>query len=124
MKKYMIKYSPVNDDSAVERIEFTKDDKTITLVNRFDTYAVYIEDEDDDFDMTSYDPEAGARMIFVSEEEGERIEFSVEGDISDRQKAKIIAAFQESYESGPEELGWEWSDRELWFYGPIVREEE
>ncbi len=28
------------------------------------------------------------------------------------------------YESGPEELGWEWSDRELWFYGPIKRKVE
>lgn len=120
----MIKYSPENEESAVERIEFVKDGKTITLVNRFDTYAVYVEEEDDDFDMESYDPETGARMTFVSEDEGERIEFEVEGDISDRQKSKIIEAFQESYESGPEELGWEWSDRELWFYGPILREEE
>ena len=66
----------------------------------------------------------GTLEYLVSEDEGERIEFEVEGDISDRQKAKIIEAFQESYESGPEELGWEWSDREVWFYGPIEREEE
>jgi hypothetical protein len=120
----MIKYTPRNADSAVERIEFVKDDKTITLVNRFDTYAVYIEEEDDDFDLGHYDPAAGARMVFVDEDEGERIEFTVEGDITDRQKAKIIDAFQEEYESGVEDLGWEWSDRELWYYGPIDREEE
>jgi hypothetical protein len=120
----MIKYTPRNADSAVERIEFVKDDKTITLVNRFDTYAIYIEEEDDDFDLDHYDPEVGARMVFVSEDEGERIEFSVEGDISSRQKTKIIAAFQDEYESGVEELGWEWSDRELWYYGLIDREEQ
>ncbi len=120
----MIKYSPVNEDSAVERIEFYKDNTKITLVNRFDTYAVYIDEEDDDFDLTSYDPEAGARMSFVDEEEGERIEFSVEGDLTKKEKDKIISAFQEMYESGVEELGWEWSDRELWYFGPINREEE
>ncbi len=97
----MIKYSPVNEDSAVERIEFYKDNTKITLVNRFDTYAVYID-----------------------EEEGERIEFSVEGDLTKKEKDKIISAFQEMYESGVEELGWEWSDRELWYFGPINREEE
>ena len=120
----MIKYSPVNEESAVERIDFYRDDVKITLVNRFDTYAVYVDEDDDDFDMDAYDPEEGAMMTFVSEEEGERIEFEVEGDISDEEKEELIQAFQESYESGPEDLGWEWSDREVWFYGPILREEE
>ena len=120
----MIKYSPENEESAVERIEFVKDGKTISLINRFDTYAVYVDEEDDDFDMESYAPEAGVMMTFVSEDEGERVEFEVEGDITDDEKEELIEAFQESYESGPEELGWEWSDRELWFYGPILREEE
>lgn len=120
----MIKYSPVNENSAVERIAFYKDDLSITLVNRFDTYTVYIEEEDDDFDMDSYDPEQGAVMTFVSEDEGERIEFAVEGNISDRDKQKIIAAFQDSFESGVENLGWQWSDRDLWFYGPLNVEQE
>lgn len=120
----MIKYSTVNENSAVERIDFYKDNKKITLVNRFDTYAVYVEEDDDDFDMDLYDPDEGAIMSFVSEDEGERTEFDVEGDISDEEKEEIISAFQDMYESGVENLGWEWSDRELWFYGPINREEE
>ncbi len=118
----MIKYSPTNENSAVERIEFFKDDKTITLVNRFDTYSVYVEEEDDDFDLDDYDPESGTMMSFVSEDEGERIEFDVEGDVTDSEKEKIITAFQNGYESGVEDLGWEWSDRELWYYGPVNRE--
>ncbi len=119
----MIKYSPTNSDSAVERIEFDKDGRTIFLVNRFDTYNVFVEEEDDDFDLASYDPEQGVQMSFVSEEEGERIEFDVEGDVTDSEKRKIIRAFQAEYESGVEDLGWEWSDRELWYYGPISKEQ-
>jgi hypothetical protein len=117
----MIKYIPVNEDSAIERIDFVKDNVKITFVNRFDSYAVYIDDEDDDFDMDEYDPEQGAMMSFVDEEEGERVEYSIEGDISQEEKQELIESFQENYESGPEELGWEWSDRELWYYGSIKR---
>lgn len=119
----MIKYTPANEDSAVERIEFEKNGTTIYLVNRFDTYAGYVYEEDDDFDMDDYDPEVGAMMLFVDSEEGERVEFAVEGGISEDEKQELIASFQENYESGPEELGWTWSDRELWYYGPITREE-
>ena len=32
--------------------------------------------------------------------------------------------FEDEGESGVEELGWEWSDRELWFYGPIRVEDD
>lgn len=117
----MIKYVPKESDSAIERIDFVKDDVKITFVNRFNNYAVYIDEEDDDFNIDEYNPKDGAMMSFVDEEEGERIEYTIEGDISDKEKEELIASFQENYESGPEELGWEWSDRELWYYGPIKR---
>jgi len=120
----MIEFKPKKKNSAVERIEFIKDDKKITFVNRFDTYAVYSDEDDyEEFDFDSYDPkegvETGSAFSWVTEEEGERIEWSIEGDISDEEKDELIAAFQEEWESGPEDLGWEWSDREVWFYGPI-----
>lgn len=120
----MIKYTPDNEDSAVERIEFVKDGTKIVLVNRFDSYAVFADEEYDDFDADNYDSELGCMMTFVDEEEGERIEFNVEGDIDDDEKQEIINAFQESFESGVEALGWEWSDREVWYYGPVTREEQ
>jgi len=120
----MIKYSTVNEESAVERIDFYRDDKKITLVNRFDTYVGYVDEEEDDWDWDSYDPDLGEIMLFVDAEEGERIEFAVEGDITDAEKSEIIAAFQTNFENGVEELGWAWSDREVWFYGPISREED
>lgn len=121
----MIKYWPKNEDSAVERIEFTKDGKTITLVNRFDTYAVYVEPDEDEFDMDSYDADEGvnttAEIGWIDEDEGERIEYNVEGELSEDEKQEIIDAFEEQYEDGVEELGWTWSDRDVWFYGPIGR---
>jgi len=120
----MIKYTPVNENSAVERIDFYKDDVKITLVNRFDMYVGYIDEDEDDFDLDSYNPDEGTMMLFVDAEEGERIEFKVEGNISEDEKEEIVASFQENYESGVENLGWEWSDREVWFYGPINRKEE
>ncbi len=120
----MIKYSPVNKESAVERIDFYRDDVKITLVNRFDTYTGYVGEEEDDFDPDNYDEVLGDIMLFVDAEEGERVEFSVEGDISDEEKQELIQAFQESFEEGPEKLGWTWSDREVWFYGPIARDTE
>ena len=120
----MIKYSTVAEDSAVERIDFYRDDKKITLVNRFDTYTVYVEPEDDDFDPDQYDPDLGELMTFVDEEPGERVDWAVEGDLSDEEKSELIETFQDSFEAGPEQLGWTWSDREVWFYGPINKEEE
>jgi len=120
----MIRYSTANENSAVERIDFYQDDKKITLVNRFDTYVGYVDEEEDDFDADNYDEDLGEIMLFVDADEGERIEFSVEGDVTDAEKSEIIAAFQANFENGVEELGWEWSDREIWFYGPIVRDEE
>lgn len=120
----MIKYSPVNENSAVERIDFYKGDKKITLVNRFDTYVGYVDEEDDDFDMDNYDDELGDIMLFVDAEEGERVAFDVEGDVTDDEKQAIIDAFQNFFEGGVESLGYDWSDREIWFYGPISREEE
>jgi hypothetical protein len=120
----MIKYSPVNQESAVERIDFYRDDTKITLVNRFDTYVGYVDEEDDDFDPDNYDEDLGDMMLFVDSEEGDRVEFTVEGDIPDQEKQALIQAYQESFESGVEALGWQWSDREIWFYGPILREED
>ena len=120
----MIRYSTLEPNSAVERIDFYRDGKKITLVNRFDTYAVYVDEEDDDFDPDEYDPYLGELMTFVDEEEGERVEFDVEGDISDTEKLELIDAFQDSYETGLERLGWTWSDREVWFYGPISKDKE
>ena len=121
----MIKYWPKEADSAVERIEFVKDGKMIVFVNRFDEYAVYVDEDDDEFDLDGYDPDEGmdtmSEIGWSDEDEGERIEYSIEGDITEEEKAELISAFEEQYECGPEELGWEWSDRYVWFYGPIGR---
>jgi hypothetical protein len=122
----MIKYSPDNENSTVERIAFVKDNKTIFLVNRFDTYSVFVDEDDDDYDLADYDgTEMDTSVLgWVDEEEGERIEFAVEGDLSEEEKDELIDAFQNKYESGLEELGWTWSDRDVYFYGPVSREED
>lgn len=118
----MIKSSPVNNHSAWSRVDFYKDDVKITIVSEYEEYQVW-SDEDADIDFEDYDPEEGIEMAvavgWVDEEAGVRYNVEVEGDIDEDEKAEIIQAWEESEEQGVEELGWEWSDRELYFKGPI-----
>jgi len=123
----MKKFTPVYPDSAVERIDFYQDDVKITIVSRFDTNSVF-SDEDADIDLDLYNPDEGAEMGvavgWIDEEPGERISIEVEGDVDSNTANQIILMFEDEGESGVEELGWEWSDRELWFYGPIQEEDD
>jgi hypothetical protein len=123
----MKKFTPVHSDSVIERIDFYNDDVKITIVSRFDTSSVF-SDEDADVDLDLYDPDEGAEMGvavgWVDEEPGERISIEVEGDVDSNTANQIIMMFEDEGESGVEELGWSWSDRELWFYGPIQAEDD
>jgi hypothetical protein len=123
----MKKFTPVHSDSVIERIDFYQDDVKISIVSRFDTSSVF-SDDDADVDLDSYDPDEGAEMGvtvgWVDEEPGERISIEVEGDVDSNTANQIIMMFEDEGESGLEELGWAWSDRELWFYGPIQMEDE
>jgi hypothetical protein len=123
----MKKFTPEYPDSVIERIDFYQDDVKITIVSRFDTSSV-LSDEDADIDLDSYDPDEGAEMGvavgWVDEESGERISIEVEGDVDSNTANQIIMMFEDEGEQGVEELGWSWSDRELWFYGPIQMEDE
>jgi hypothetical protein len=123
----MKKFTPVHSDSVIERIDFYQDDVKITIVSRFDTSSVF-SDEDADVDLDSYDPDQGAEMGvavgWVDEEPGERISIEVEGNVDSNTANQIILMFEDEGESGVEELGWSWSDRELWFYGPIREEDD
>jgi hypothetical protein len=118
----MIKSSPINDHNAWSRVDFYKDDVKITIVSEYEKYDVW-SDEDSDIDFAGYDPEEGAEMGvtvgWVDEEAGVRFHIEVEGDIDEEEKAEIIQAWEENEEQGVKELGWEWSDRELYFKGSI-----
>ena len=123
----MRKFTPVHSDSVIERIDFYQDEEKITIVSRFDTSSVF-SDEDADVDLDLYDPDEGAEMGaavgWVDEEPGERISIEVEGDVDSNTANQIIMMFEDEAEQGVEELGWTWSDRELWFYGPIRVEDD
>lgn len=122
------KFSPVGDGYAVEHIEFIQDDRKIIMVNRFDSYELFVDesDVDDDFmeaiKFSNYNPKKGINTsIFgwTSETEGERIKYSVKGDVDKEEKREIIEGFEDMWESGVEDLGWEWSDRDVFYFGPI-----
>lgn len=122
------KFSPIGDGYAVEHIEFTQDDRKITMVNRFDSYELFTDEDavDDEFleaiKFTNYDPKKGIHTSVFgwnTEEEGERIKYSVKGDVDKDEKKEIIEGFEDMWESGVEDLGWEWSDRDVYYFGPI-----
>ena len=103
------------------------DGRNITLIIGWRNGKVWCEDEPD---LSEYDPEEGADMAFlveyVDEEQDDGWFFEVESDdeITDEEKAEIEAAWNDGLEDAMRDIGWEWTDRELWFYGPLEVEEE
>ena len=103
------------------------DGRNITLIIGWRNGKVWCEDEPD---LSEYDPEEGADMAFlveyVDEEQDDGWFFEVESDdeITDEEKAEIEAAWNNGLEDAMRDIGWEWNDRELWFYGPLEVEEE
>ena len=119
----MIKTSTQEPGSAVEKIEFVKDGVKIIVCRRFSDFSVFSHD-DAEINLDNYDRKIGAEMGaavgYVEEEDGELIDAWVEGELDDEEKQQIVDAYNESLESGVQELGWQWRDRELWFYGPLL----
>jgi len=122
----VLKFSPASEGYAEEHIEFTQGDRTITFVNRFDSYEVLTDESDliDDFfeskELLNYNPKKGIRtnvFQWTSEKEGERIKYRIKGAENPEEKQELLEAFKEIYESGVEDLGWEWSDRDLYYFG-------
>lgn len=103
------------------------DGRNITLIIGWRNGKVWCEDEPD---LSEYDPEEGADMAFlveyVDEEQDDGWFFEVESDneITDEEKAEIEEAWNNGLEDAMRDIGWEWNDRELWFYGPLEVEEE
>jgi hypothetical protein len=98
---------------------------TITIGWRFG--KVWCEEEPD---LSDYDEEEGADMAFlveyVDEEQTDGWFFEVDCDdvLTDEEKEEIENAWNEGLEDAMRDIGWEWSDRELWFYGKLEVEEE
>ena len=123
---FVLKFSPTSEGYAEEHIEFTQADRKITFVNRFDSYEVLTDEVDltDDFfeskELLNYNPKKGIRtnrFHWTSEKEGERVKYRIKGAVDREEKQELIEAFKEMYESGVEDLGWEWSDRDLYYFG-------
>ena len=113
---------------AEEKVFFTHDDgRDITLIIGWRTGKVWCEDEPD---LSHYDAEEGADMAFlveyVDEEQVDGWSFDIESEseITDEEKVEIETAWNEGLEDAMRDIGWQWTDRELWFYGPLDVEEE
>lgn len=112
-----------------ERVFFSheSDGRNITLVIGWRTGKVWCEDEPD---LSEYEEEEGADMSFLTEycdeEQTDGCSFDVVSDdeITDEEKVEIEEAWNNGLEDAMKKIGWEWSDRELWFFGPLEVEEE
>ena len=112
-----------------EKVFFSheSDGRDITLVIGWRTGKVWCEEEPD---LSEYDPETGADMSMLTEYSDEEQEdgwsFDVESndEITDEERAEIEEAWNNGLEDAMRDIGWEWTDRELWFYGPLEVEEE
>jgi hypothetical protein len=112
-----------------EKVFFSDDDgRKITLIIGWRDGKVWCDDEPD---LSDYDPEEGSDMSLLveysDEEETDGWFFEVEvtaGEVSSEEKSKIEDAWNNSLEDGMKTIGWNWSDRELWFYGELDVEEE
>jgi hypothetical protein len=122
--------SPAEKKKIEEKVFFSHEDgRKITLVIGWRTGKVWCDDEPD---LSEYDEDEGADMSFLVEYSDEEqidgwfFEVVVEdgGEVSEEEKEKIEEAWNNNLEDGMRDIGWEWSDRELWFYGPLDVEEE
>ena len=116
----MYTISTLESKKIDERIFFynAEDDRSITIIVAWSGGEVY---SDDNLELDDYDEQEGT---VVPCDQGENLvdnwHSRVEGDVNDEEEANaILEAWQEDLESGVEELGWSWSDREIWFYGPL-----
>ena len=103
------------------------DGRNIVLIIGWRWGKVWCEEEPD---LSEYDPEEGADMSMLTEYSDEEQDdgwfFEVESDdeITDEEKAEIEEAWNNGLEDAMSDIGWEWNDRELWFYGPLEVEED
>ena len=58
---------------------------------------------------------------YADEEQDDGWFFEIESDdeITDDEKSAIESAWNNGLEDAMRDIGWEWTDRELWFYGPL-----
>lgn len=111
-----------------ERVFFTHEDgRNITLVIGWRWGKVWCEEEPN---LSEYDPEEGADMAFLVEycdeeqEDGWLFDVMSDDEITDEEKEEIETAWNEGLEDAMRDIGWEWNDRELWFFGPLTVEED
>ena len=112
-----------------EKVFFSheSDGRNITLNIGWRCGKEWCEDEPD---LSEYNEEEGADMSFLVEyvdeeqEDGWFFEVVSEDEIADEEKAEIEEAWNNGLEDAMRDIGWEWTDRELWFYGPLDVEEE
>ena len=115
--------SPAEKKSVEEKVFFTHEDgRNATLIIGWRFGKVWCEEEPD---LSDYSPTEGADMSFLveycDEEETDGWFFTIESEdeISDEEKEAMENAWNEGLEDSMREIGWEWNDRELWFYGPL-----
>lgn len=116
--------STIEKKRVEERVFFSheSDGRNITIIVGWRNGKVWCEDEPD---LSEYDPEQGADMFMLTEysdeeqDDGWFFEIESDNEITDDEKSAIESAWNNGLEDAMRDIGWEWTDRELWFYGPL-----
>ena len=116
--------STIEKKRVEERVFFSheSDGRNITIIVGWRNGKVWCEDEPD---LSEYDPEQGADMFMLTEysdeeqDDGWFFEIESDNEITDDEKSAIESAWNNGLEDAMRDIGWEWTDRELWFYGTL-----
>ena len=114
--------------SITEKQFWTKDGKTIIYSTGWRWgYARY--DDEPDVDMNLEDNEEVniydlGDVIDHSFDDGCWADWEFPDDMDEEEQEQIQEAYDEDYDDGLYELGWECNDTEVWFSGPLELEVE
>ena len=114
--------------SITEKQFWTKDGKTIIYSTGWRWgYARY--DDEPDVDMNLEDNEEVniydlGDVIDHSFDDGCWADWEFPDDMDEEEQEQILVAYDENYDDGLYELGWECNDTEVWFSGPLELEVE
>jgi hypothetical protein len=121
----MYKISTIEKKNVIEKNFYVKDDLSFTIEQCY-RWGYFTTSEKPD--MENYDPEEGM-MIYDNDvddhsfDDGCWIDFIYDDEITEEEREKIEAAWDEDWYEGINELGWKEDDSEVWFYGELEVED-
>lgn len=115
-------------ERAIEDIQYWKNqDVTIGLSTRFTSGSAYISTVDDVPPLVDLDNDEGVNVLALGERYGSELHGPwskswIWNNIPEEYKSAIEAGFDERSYQYMEQAGWDATNNETWFYGPLTLE--